>query len=425
MKTPRPKGYAHPAIFALLVLPFGAAVGELQVAFPRWFERGGVSLAAIAGMMAVAGQPLTLKLFWVPLIDLGNVRKHWYLWSCVLTAGAMVAIGFVPDPAHHLALITALLCVAQVGAATLSAALDALMAVTTLEEDKGRAGGYYAAGNVGGTTALGGLAIWIAAHSSVRMASFAMAAVVMLTSLGVWSMTEHAQEKVQEVKHWLATVKENLLQILRDLWVTVRSREGFTGMVICLAPVGCGALQNGLFSGMSAAYQMTDDQLFWLNTVWSTIVCIGGSLVGGYIADRMNRRLAYALSGGITALTAFAMAMGPLTPFTYYWGTLAYNFAVGISYAAFYGMVLEMVSHGAAVTTKYTLFVAFSNQAISYVTYLDAKHFGLGFLGEQRGTIVFDGLFTFVGIALLIFMVTIARRTREPIPAIAPGGGAS
>ncbi len=80
-----------------------------------------------------------------------------------------------------------------------------------------------------------------------------------------------------------------------------------------------------------------------------------------------------------------------------------------------------MVSHGAAVTTKYTLFVAVSNQAISYTTYLDGLGSKIGSLGA-RGVLMVDALLTAVGIGVLLAMVALDRGSRSksaPAPAIA------
>lgn len=99
-----------------------------------------------------------------------------------------------------------------------------------------------------------------------------------------------------------------------------------------------------------------------------------------------------------------------MTPSTYTWGTLAYSFANGVSYAAFAGLVLEIVSHGAAVTTKYTLFTAISNQAISYCTWLDGRastRFG------TRGSVAFDGVLTFAGIGLVGLMLLVTPKKKE------------
>ena len=51
------------------------------------------------------------------------------------------------------------------------------------------------------------------------------------------------------------------------------------------------------------------------------------------------------------------------------------------------------------MTTKYTLFVAASNFAISYVTALDGRASGFRGLGA-RASITFDGLITFAGISV-------------------------
>ena len=95
---------------------------------------------------------------------------------------------------------------------------------------------------------------------------------------------------------------------MRDLWSTAKSREGFTGVVICLLPVGCGALTN-LFSGMAADYDAPQRLVEIVNGLGGGISSALGALVGGWLADRMNRRLAYGLSGVLTALTAIGIAM--------------------------------------------------------------------------------------------------------------------
>jgi PAT family beta-lactamase induction signal transducer AmpG len=411
--------YAPPFLFGILILPFGAAVGFLQLVIPHWMEHWGLTLAAISLLSGAANQPHTFKLLWVPLIDLGSHRKIWYLVCVLLTGLLLFAASVLPDPSHHLALLTVLVTGAQATAATSSAALDALMALTTRDSDKGRAAGFYAAGNVGGTSLLGGLAIWLSGHTSQRFSGLLLAGIVLAAgACGLW-LVEHRQVKAlaEKATRWTSAAWENAKGIGRDLWATAKSREGLTGLVICAVPVGCGALLN-LFTGMSGTYHVTESQIALTNGLLSGVFSIVGSLLGGWLADRMNRRLAYGVAGGITAVIAIAMAMSPTTPTTYIWGVTAYNFANAIAFSAFYAMVLEMVSHGAAVTTKYTLFVAVSNQAISYTAALDGLRPGLGRFGDV-GSVLFDGLITFVGIGILIVMVAISRRRTEPAPAIA------
>ena len=143
------------------------------------------------------------------------------------------------------------------------------------------------------------------------------------------------------------------------------------------------------------------------------MIAAAGAILGGFLADLMNRRLAYCLFAGLTAVAALAMAAAPMTPTTYVIGTLAYRFANGITMAAFAGMILQLVSGGRAVATTFTLFVALTNQSISYVTYLDgqaSQWHGLG----ARGTVAFDGVLTLAGLVVVGLMVVLLRHFDAP-----------
>jgi hypothetical protein len=214
----------------------------------------------------------------------------------------------------------------------------------------------------------------------------------------------------------------HLAAMLRDLWATVRSREGFTGVVICLAPVGCQAMSN-LFSGLAGEYGAGAELVSLANGLGGGVAGALGALVGGVLADRMSRRIAYALSGGLTAICALAMAAAPMTAWTYAWGTFTYLFAGGIAFATWAGMVLEMVGLSAATATKYALFNASANLAISYVTTVNGfaaayLHARLG-LSPARGALLTDAALTGVGIAILLAMVAVVRR-RGPALGAAP-----
>ena len=214
----------------------------------------------------------------------------------------------------------------------------------------------------------------------------------------------------------------------RDLWETASSLQGFTALVISIAPVGCGALTN-LFAGMAIEFGADQRVVEVVNGLGGGLAGALGSLVGGFLADRMNRRVAYALAGGLTALSAAGMLAAPLTPATYVIGTLAYNFANGIAFATWAGMVLEVVGDTAAVATKYALFVASSNFAISTVTKLDglASEFR-GFSGEwsgvagARGALAFDAGITVIGIAIVLGLVRYTSRRNARISAATAAG---
>jgi MFS family permease len=407
--------WTNPALYLFLELPFGAAVGFLMIAVPFWLASAGVPLADIARVSAVGFMPHALKILWVPLIDVTGHRKAWYLGAIGGVAALLAACAMIPDPARHLGLLTVLVTALQAVAGTSSAALNALIATTTHASAKGRAGGFYMAGNVGGTGLLGALALWLTSNASPLVAGLVLAGVVVAAGAGAVTIHERhrVDEAVRAAGSVLRAVGRRLSAMVRDLWQTATSRQGFTGVLISLAPVGCGALTN-LFSGMAQEFGASQRLVEVVNGLGGGIAGALGSLAGGFLADRMNRRLAYALAGGLTALAAVAMLVAPMTPLTYAWGTLAYSFANGIAFATWAGMVLEVVGPSAAVTTKYALFVASSNLAISYVTALNGWASGLrgpgGGVAGARGALAFDAAITFAGIAALLLLLAVTRR---------------
>jgi PAT family beta-lactamase induction signal transducer AmpG len=411
-----------PWYFLFLDLPFGAAVGFLSYAVPLWMSRRGYGLAEVATVTATANLPHAIKLFWIPVLDLGSVRRLWYLGMSALMALLFLALALVPDPFSNMPLFAAWLAVLQAAATTAHAANNALMASTTRFEDKGKVGGFAMASNVGSTGLLGGLAIVLAEASGVQAAALAMAVVVVASaSLGLRIVEPRTvEEAVARAGSLARAALLHLWAMAKDLGRTVTSREGFTGLVICLAPVGCMAMSN-LFSGIAGDYQASPNVVALVNGVAGGVASALGALLGGVLADRMSRRVAYAASGGLTALCAVAMALAPLTPWTYAWGTFTYLFAGGVAFATWAGMVLEMVGASAATATKYALFNAAANLAISYVTWLNGlggdwgrRTFGLA---EARGALLTDAALTVVGVLVLVAMVLVVRARPAPAPA--------
>jgi MFS transporter, PAT family, beta-lactamase induction signal transducer AmpG len=198
-----------------------------------------------------------------------------------------------------------------------------------------------------------------------------------------------------------------VVDMAKDLWRTAISREGWTGVVICLSPVGAGAAVNLFAGGMHNDYGASPHTVEVVNGLLGGLVSAVGCLAGGYLADRMNRRLAYALAGAVTALVAIAMAFGPLSTEAYRLGTLSYQFANGVAYATFVAFVLDIVGHEGAVTTKYTLFVAAANLATSYTSVMDAWGYDKA---RVRGLFLTDAGATIVGIAILLGMTVLVRR---------------
>ena len=310
-----------------------------------------------------------------------------------------MAATVLADAHAALGLYTAVLFAANVGVATASSAADALMATTVPKERKGAAAGWSMAGNLGGTGVGGALGLFLTEHAPRGVTAAVLAAVILLCGVPIFWIDEPARVP--------QPVISAVSGLAKDLYRTAKSRVGWTGLVICLSPVGAGAAANLFSGGMHNDYHASESSVEIVNGLLGGVVSAVGCLAGGYLADRMNRRLAYALAGAVMALVAIAMALGPLTEHAFWVGTLSYQLANGIGYAAFVAFVLEMVGHEGAVTTKYTLFVAAANLAISYTAVLD----GWGYdRARVRGLFLTDAGATIVGIAILLGMTVLVRR---------------
>jgi hypothetical protein len=135
----------------------------------------------------------------------------------------------------------------------------------------------------------------------------------------------------------------------------------------------------------------------------------------------MNRRLAYVLFGGMTAVCAVGMLLGPASPTAFAIGCLAYQLANGLSYAAFYAFILELLGGRQGVTTQLALYVGASNFAMTYVTWFDGWAYDRAKAlwparswAGRSGMLGMDALATVAGILVLSAMMAYLRGTRAP-----------
>jgi MFS transporter, PAT family, beta-lactamase induction signal transducer AmpG len=428
----------HPSVWLVLVLPFGIAVGFLQVAMPYVLRLRGIDMAVIGAISALANNPHNFKVLWAPLLDSSWSRKKWYVASVALTALFLGITCLVPPddarragPISLLTLYEIALTLAQTAAATSTVAVLGIMAGAVPEEEKGRAAGWQTAGNLAGTSIGGAAVVWLLAHTSHVTSAVVLATVCLACAIPATLVHEPASTDGRSDSTNAPGATATLLarfgravrpvwDFLVDLWNTLISRAGWTGMLICLSPVGTGAMVN-LFSALALDYSddpaTRENMVIYATGVLSGVVAAAGALAGGYIADKMNRRLAYVVFGIATSLSAIAMILGPPSPTTFTVGSLAYAFANGICYTAFYAFVFELVGKGKGAATKLALFVCAANVAITYVTWLDGKSYDWGkelwaphAWAGRAGMLGMDAASTFVGTAVLGVMLLVVRK---------------
>jgi PAT family beta-lactamase induction signal transducer AmpG len=391
---------AHPVVFFFLILPYGIIQGYLTVTLAFLYSKAGVSVDTIAGLVGIGLLPNIFKFVWGPLTELTLTVKKWYIIANVLTAAGLVSMGLLPVKSSSIDSLSLIVLISFFAMSFLGLTVSNFMAHDTTNETKGRAGGYYNAGSVGGIGIGGGLGLFLAHHlSNPRMVGFLVA----LLCLACCLCLPLVKEPVSNIK--VKQLSKTLNNLFKDIWDTIKVRAGILGLLLCLLPLGTGAAGQ-LFAAMAKEWHTSTDMVALVTGV--------GCLFGGWICDNINRQLAYVLFGAFQALCAVGLAFCPHSVSFYVVWTLAYSFANGMAYAAFSAFVLEAILKGAAAT-KYNLFAGVSNIPIFLVTIIDGwanKHFG------SVGMLNFEALSAVVGIILFFLVKAVMRPSKAATVAV-------
>jgi len=389
-----PNRSVHPWVFMILIVPFGTMSGYLTVAVAYLLVHAGVSVGQTAALVALSYVPHTWKFLWAPIADTTLTRKRWYVIAAVVSAVGVAAIGAIPATPAGLALLSVVVVTANVGVTFLGMSVESLMAYCTPPKSKGRAGGWFQAGNFGGIGIGGGAGLWLAQNLPAPwMAGAILGACCLLCALALFLVAEPV------VAHRVDGIGRSLIEVGKDLWSVARARVGLLALILCFLPIGSGAASN-LWSAVADDWRASANAVALVNGVLGGVVSAIGCLAGGWICDRMNRKGAYALYGVLQGVCAVAMALAPRTEAMYVVYVLAYAFVTGLTFAGFSAFVLEAMGTGAAAT-KYNVFASLSNMPIYYVTRLDGwahTRWGAGGMLYCDATAGLIGLLLFAGV---------------------------
>jgi MFS family permease len=363
--APRPAHRGpHPALYLILYLPFGIAFGYVTVTLGWLLSHAGASVAAIAGLAGMGLLANSWKVLWAPVVDTTLTAKAWYMIAVTGTAASLAGIAFLPLRTDLLPVFGWLVLASSVMATVTTMSVERFMAINTPDELKGQAGGWSQAGNLGGAGLGGGAGLWLAAHSGHPWISGAVLAVACMASAAPL--------------RWLAepgrvadgrSYRETLNETGRDVLTLVRTRIGLLACFIMLLPIGSGGLQQ-LWGAIAKDWNAGADEVALVGGLLSGLVSIPGCILGGYLADRMDRKRAYAVFGLALAAVAVGMAVAPHTPAAFMAFACLYNFVVGFCYGAYSAVTLEAIGQGAAAT-KFNLISSISNVPILVVTLVD------------------------------------------------------
>ena len=366
----------HPFIYLILILPFGVSSGFVTVTLAYQLSHSGVDVALVAIVVAIRHFPQTWKFLWAPIADTTLTRKAWYVIGAMLTAAGILACGAVPIDAAWLPVLSALVLVTSVASTFVAMSTEALIAHHTPDAVRGRASGWFQAGNLGGDGIGGGAGLWLAQHSSAPwISALVLGLACVLCALALLRI--HGPERsfatgqpAQRPGHGLspALIRQwtGLVAVLKGLWSLVTSRRGFLALLVVFLPMTTGAASE-LWAAVAEGWHATANTVALVNGALKGVACAFGCLIGGFVCDRMDRKTAYLAYGVAQALCVVVMALAPHTVSMFAAFTLLYSVLNGMGYAAFSAVVLETIGAETAAT-QYNVYASLSNMPILYMS---------------------------------------------------------
>lgn len=395
---------ARPYHWFWLNVPFGATSGFVAVMLGYLGHEAGMSDGTVAGLAALNLLPHAWKFFWAPIADITLSRKRWYVLANAVSCAALVAMAFVPFTVANLGIYQVLIVINSLAITFLGMAVEGLLAHNTPESERGRAAGWFQAGNLGGSGLGGGGALIVAENTSTTVAFLALAVALASCSVTLLFVPDAPSEKALGQRGFLRTVVASSTHVFKDLYKTLASRRGIIALVICFIPLCAGAAVN-LFGAIAGRWETSAETVAIVTGVLGGVVAAAGCLFGGWFSDQMSRRVAYVLSGVFLAGVALLMAISPRNVYTYVGFTLAYQFVSGMCYGCFTAFVLEVIGLG-AIATKYNALASLSNIPITYMTVI------LGKVSDARGAptmLLADAASGMIGLGVLLLAIVIVR----------------
>lgn len=397
----REPGSTRPVTFFFLVLPYGISSGFVSITLPFILTQAGFSVAIAASIVAIGVSANLWRFLWGPVADLTLTARRWYLLGLATSGATLLILSLLPLHPSAMGVLMAVVFISQVAATLIVVPVGGLMAHTVADDAKGRAAGWYQAGNLGGTGVGGGVGVWLASHFSKEAAGGALAVAMLASAAAIYFASDVRIVATEGVR-------ERMRILWRDIYSMVRAAIPLLTIVLVCLPIGTGAM-NKLWSAVAPDWQAGPDAVALVSGILNGVVSAIGCLIGGWIADRIGRWWSYFGSSVAIALVAIVMAVAARTPSSFTVGVLVYSLFCGMAYAACSAVVLFAIGRGAA-STKYATLSSLGNIPVVYMTALN------GWVHDRFGTAWMLHLEALLGIGCVVIALVVLGRINAARP---------
>lgn len=383
------------AAFFLMYITEGIPLGFAAVTMATQMRRQGMSAAAIGAFTAAIYLPWAFKWAVGPLVDVVSSDRFGRrrAWIIAMQLG-MVASLFVLQAAGldaGIGVLTTLIIIHNIFAATQDVAIDALAVSVLPEHERGVANGFMFAGaSVGQTIGGSGVLFLMGVMPFASTYLFVAATILAVTVFVVLPLREPpGPPRPAREGSALAAVGADLKGFVMDAWrAFTGSRGAFVGVITSLLPFGAYALSLALQSNLAVELGLDDNAIAQLNLV-STLVFALACVAGGWVSDRFGRRATLAFFVFLTVIPtlwlAWAMQQAgwimpvevtqanrpvpdPSLVTTFWIAVIAFNVFQGLYYGVRSALYMD-VTVPAVAATQFTAYMAMSNLVITYTSW--------------------------------------------------------
>ncbi|PYL33548.1 MAG: hypothetical protein DMF35_06400 [Verrucomicrobia bacterium] len=272
----------RPFTFFFLVLPYGISSGFVSITLPFVLVGAGFSVALAASIVAIGVSSNLWRFLWGPVADLTLTARRWYLLGLGTSAATLLMVALLPLHQNAVAVLMTIVFISQVAGTLIVLPVGGLMAHTVAESAKGRAAGWYQAGNLGGNGVGGGAGIWLASHFSKEIAGGALA-IAMLASAAAIYFASDVRIVASE------GLGERMRILWRDILSMVRAAIPLFSIVLVCSPIGTGAMNN-LWSAVAPDWRASADRVALVSGVLNGVSPIESDAGGLILAPALPLR---------------------------------------------------------------------------------------------------------------------------------------
>jgi len=356
-------------LFFSLYLSEGAPIGFIWLALPTRLRASGVDIGDITWLTGILVLPWTFKFLWAPLIDLLRTRS-WNLRHWIITAQIVMGLALLPliwlDPVDSFQALGALLLVHAFAAATQDVAIDVLCISTTSASERGLYNGWMQAGMLIGRAVMGGGALVLGQYIGEA------AVVSLLVLMTTFSISLVLMSRPHGAEQEIAAREGHVREVWKSIKNAGRQRNTWLGLLFALSGGAAFKSLEVIYGPFLVDQGYDETTIGWFSAGPMIVAMIVGSLVGGWLADRLGHRRSVAgslvyIAAAIAGLALSELTMGPGTHLLVLLAVTA--FGIGVFTASSYALFMD-ISHPRIAATQFSAFMGATNGCESWSSFV-------------------------------------------------------